>query len=57
MFCCSFFSTETILGSPSYKATMRLTITNVHRTDYGSYKCVAKNPRGEMDGTIKLYSK
>lgn len=25
--------------------------------DYGSYKCVAKNPRGETDGTIRLYSK
>uniref|UniRef100_A0A1A9X096 Immunoglobulin I-set domain-containing protein n=1 Tax=Glossina brevipalpis TaxID=37001 RepID=A0A1A9X096_9MUSC len=34
---------------------MRLTITNVQKSDYGSYKCVAKNPRGEMDGTIKLY--
>lgn len=36
---------------------MRLHITNVQKSDYGSYKCVAKNPRGEMDGTIKLYSK
>lgn len=26
-------------------------------SDYGSYKCVAKNPRGETDGTIRLYSK
>uniref|UniRef100_A0A034VZE2 Immunoglobulin I-set domain-containing protein n=1 Tax=Bactrocera dorsalis TaxID=27457 RepID=A0A034VZE2_BACDO len=34
---------------------MRLTITNIQKSDYGSYKCVAKNPRGEMDGTIKLY--
>lgn len=49
--------TETIPGNPSYKATMRLHITNVQQSDYGSYKCVAKNPRGEMDGTIKLYSK
>ncbi|TMW48286.1 hypothetical protein DOY81_006632, partial [Sarcophaga bullata] len=47
--------TETIPGNPSYKATMRLHITNVQKSDYGSYKCVAKNPRGEMDGTIKLY--
>uniref|UniRef100_A0A1I8PLK1 Ig-like domain-containing protein n=1 Tax=Stomoxys calcitrans TaxID=35570 RepID=A0A1I8PLK1_STOCA len=49
------YKTETIPGNPSYKATMRLHITNVQRSDYGSYKCVAKNPRGEMDGTIKLY--
>jgi len=27
------------------------------REDYGSYKCIAKNPRGETDGTIRLYSK
>lgn len=49
--------TETIPGNPSYKATMRLTITNVQSSDYGNYKCVAKNPRGDMDGNIKLYSK
>lgn len=36
---------------------MRLTITNVQGSDYGNYKCVAKNPRGDMDGNIKLYSK
>ncbi|CAD6997485.1 unnamed protein product [Ceratitis capitata] len=50
-----FALTETLQGNPSYKATMRLTITNIQKSDYGSYKCVAKNPRGEMDGTIKLY--
>lgn len=27
------------------------------RDDYGSYKCIAKNPRGETDGTIRLYRK
>lgn len=36
---------------------MRLTIYNVQRYDYGTYKCVAKNPRGETDGTIRLYCK
>ncbi|XP_037910647.1 lachesin-like [Hermetia illucens] len=50
------YKTETIPGTPSYKATMRLTISNVEKSDYGSYKCVAKNPRGETDGTIKLYT-
>ncbi|XP_015037006.2 neurotrimin isoform X1 [Drosophila pseudoobscura] len=49
------YKTETIPGHPSYKATMRLTITNVQGSDYGNYKCVAKNPRGDMDGNIKLY--
>ncbi|XP_033149579.1 neurotrimin isoform X2 [Drosophila busckii] len=50
------YKTETIPGHPSYKATMRLTITNVQSSDYGNYKCVAKNPRGDMDGNIKLYT-
>lgn len=36
---------------------MRLTINNVQKHDYGMYKCVAKNPRGETDGTIRLYCK
>lgn len=35
---------------------MRLTIINVQSSDYGNYKCVAKNPRGDTDGNIKLYS-
>lgn len=43
-------------GNPSYKIHMRLTINNIQNTDYGTYKCVAKNPRGETDGTIRLYS-
>lgn len=34
---------------------MRLTIYDVQRIDYGMYKCVAKNPRGETDGSIRLY--
>lgn len=36
---------------------MKLTIFNVSMVDYGTYKCVAKNPRGETDGTIRLYGK
>lgn len=36
---------------------MRLTISQVQKSDYGTYKCVAKNPRGETDGTIRLYCK
>jgi len=36
---------------------MRLTINRVAKVDEGTYKCVAKNPRGETDGNIRLYSK
>lgn len=39
----------------SYKSVMRLTITEIQEQDYGEYKCVAKNPRGETDGNIKIY--
>ncbi|OAD53015.1 Neurotrimin [Eufriesea mexicana] len=40
-----------------YKTRMTLTIYDLQEEDYGSYKCVAKNPRGETDGVIHLYSK
>ncbi|XP_076750319.1 lachesin isoform X2 [Xylocopa sonorina] len=40
---------------PPYKTHMTLTIHELQEEDYGSYKCVAKNPRGETDGTIRLY--
>ena len=31
-----------------------LVILDVSLRDFGSYSCVAKNPLGESDGTIKL---
>ncbi|GAB0086208.1 Ig-like domain-containing protein [Sergentomyia squamirostris] len=49
------FKSETTLGNPSYKTHMRLTIFNTSQADENSYKCVAKNPRGETDGAIRLY--
>lgn len=45
-----------IQGTPAYKTHMQLTIDNIQTSDYGTYKCVAKNPRGETDGSIRLYS-
>lgn len=51
------YHAENIIGNPNYKTHMRLTINNIQQSDYGTYKCVAKNPRGETDGTIRLYSK
>jgi hypothetical protein len=50
------YRAENTVGSPSYKTHMKLTISNIQERDYGTYKCVAKNPRGETDGTIRLYS-
>ncbi|CAG9803946.1 unnamed protein product [Chironomus riparius] len=49
------YKTEQSVGVPSYRTHMRLTIYNVQHSDYGTVKCVAKNPRGETDGTIRLY--
>jgi hypothetical protein len=40
-----------------YKTQMLLTIVKLKSSDFGTYKCVAKNPRGETDGTIRLYGK
>lgn len=51
------YHAENLVGFPAYKTHMRLTISNIQQNDYGTYKCVAKNPRGETDGTIRLYSK
>lgn len=50
-------SAETSIGTPAYKTHMRLTIFSVSIVDYTTYKCVAKNPRGETDGSIRLYGK
>lgn len=36
---------------------MKLTIVDVELSDFGSYKCMARNSLGETDGTIKLYRK
>uniref|UniRef100_T1GML8 Ig-like domain-containing protein n=1 Tax=Megaselia scalaris TaxID=36166 RepID=T1GML8_MEGSC len=52
---CDHYVTEQIENG--YKITMRITIKNVNSTDFGSYRCVAKNSLGETDGTIKLYGK
>lgn len=40
-----------------YHTNMKLTIANVTQEDYGSYKCVAKNSKGETEGKIALYGK
>ncbi|XP_071442823.1 lachesin-like isoform X2 [Hetaerina americana] len=50
------YRAENVVGTPPYKTHMKLTISNIQEKDYGTYKCVAKNPRGETDGTIRLYT-
>lgn len=59
-FFCSFFvggKYETTVVDKAYKVVMKLLVKSVGPSDFGSYKCVAKNSLGETDGTIKLYSK
>lgn len=51
------YKAENVVGTPFYKTSMKLTIWNIQQKDYGIYKCIAKNPRGETDGQIRLYSK
>ncbi|XP_034241076.1 lachesin-like isoform X2 [Thrips palmi] len=51
----SKFHADTQRAELPYKSHMTLTIRNVEQADYGTYKCVAKNPRGETDGVIRLY--
>ncbi|XP_029724947.1 lachesin-like [Aedes albopictus] len=50
------YRTESTVGMPIYKTHMRLHIFNIQQSDYGTYKCVAKNPRGETDGAIRIYT-
>ncbi|KAA0201608.1 hypothetical protein HAZT_HAZT009491 [Hyalella azteca] len=46
---------DTLTREESYKTYMRLTIHNLTREDFTTYRCIAKNSLGETDGSIKLY--
>lgn len=48
---------EAVSMDNGYKKYMMLKIRKVTKTDFGSYKCVAKNSLGETDGVIKLEGK
>ncbi|KAF7278936.1 hypothetical protein GWI33_007839 [Rhynchophorus ferrugineus] len=45
---------EAVSMDSGYKKYMMLKIRKVHKNDFGSYRCVAKNSLGETDGVIKL---
>lgn len=45
---------EAVSTDNGYKKYMMLKIRSVGPSDFGSYKCVAKNSLGETDGVIKL---
>jgi len=44
-------------GTPQYKVEMKLTILSARADNFGKYSCVAKNPRGQTDGSITLYAR
>jgi hypothetical protein len=47
-----------IQGQPSfYNVEMKLRILNVSESDFGHWKCIAKNSHGETSGEIMLYGK
>ena len=39
----------------SYRTHMKLTVRDLQPSDFGTYKCVSKNPLGDTEGTIRLY--
>ncbi|XP_050296839.1 neurotrimin-like isoform X2 [Anthonomus grandis grandis] len=43
-----------IIGE-NYKVHMKLTINYLGEQDFGIYKCIAKNPLGEMEGSVNVY--
>ncbi|XP_026830850.1 neurotrimin isoform X2 [Ooceraea biroi] len=46
---------EPVLVDNAYKIHMKLTISSVGPSDYGTYKCVSRNSLGDSDGSIKVY--
>ncbi|CAH2005354.1 unnamed protein product [Acanthoscelides obtectus] len=48
---------ESVAMDNGYKKYMMLKIRKVDKSDFGSYRCVAKNSLGETDGVIKLEGK
>ncbi|XP_075149588.1 dpr-interacting protein eta [Haematobia irritans] len=48
-----FTSNVTEIGD--YRSSVKLHINPLTASEFGSYRCVAKNSLGDTDGTIKLY--
>ncbi|TMW41529.1 hypothetical protein DOY81_013391, partial [Sarcophaga bullata] len=48
-----FVSNVTEIGE--YRSSMKLHINPLTMSEFGAYRCVAKNSLGDTDGTIKLY--
>ncbi|CAG2113521.1 unnamed protein product [Medioppia subpectinata] len=46
---------KTSNSEKTYKVHMKLTIKNIESTDFGTYRCYAKNSLGSTQGSIRLY--
>ncbi|XP_012136048.1 neurotrimin isoform X2 [Megachile rotundata] len=46
---------EPIQLENAYNVHMKLTISSVGPSDFGTYKCISRNSLGDTDGTIKVY--
>ncbi|KAK8757579.1 hypothetical protein V5799_004789 [Amblyomma americanum] len=43
-----------VLETGPYRLLLRLTVRDLKPEDFGTYKCVSKNPLGETEANIKL---
>ncbi|XP_054160630.1 lachesin-like [Oppia nitens] len=46
---------KTSNSEKTYKVHMKLTIKNIDSSDFGTYRCYAKNSLGSTQGSIRLY--
>ncbi|CAM1311297.1 Uncharacterised protein g5641 [Pycnogonum litorale] len=46
---------STMTDSHPYKTTMILRIIRVRKSDFGTYRCISKNPLGDTEGHVTLY--
>lgn len=46
---------SSVIREKSYRHHLRLLITNIQSSDYGVYKCMAKNEYGTQEGLITLF--
>ncbi|GIX94366.1 lachesin, partial [Caerostris darwini] len=46
---------EIVESQHGYKVDMKIKVRNVVESDFGSYKCLAKNTLAEKEGFIRLY--
>lgn len=46
---------SSVIREKSYRHHLRLIITSIQSSDYGVYKCMAKNEYGTQEGLITLF--